>query len=226
MSSLHPQSMVCGMICIEVKGSGGASAKPQNTLYFFFFWNHPVEHCRTLSHWLFSFSCVSCRSLTDREYLLNTGPFGRKFAPWKDVKIKYPVDFTSYNYPLNWPLNVEPTYMYNLKQPIQQKKIFVEMTVLSGECSIFLAEMNYNFSWFTQEYTVKSWKFLHWTRDFFCSAVTMDLTWPFNDFLFRVHVLVRLIEIFTSLDINFLFWITLNFTNAPLVKMKSSILEA
>ncbi len=29
---------------------------------------------------------------------------------------------------------------------------------------------------------VKSWKFLHWTRNFFCTTVTMDFLCPFNDF--------------------------------------------
>ncbi len=30
-------------------------------------------------------------------------------------------------------------------------------------------------------------KFLHWTRDFHCSTVTMELSGPFNDFLLRVY---------------------------------------
>ena len=43
-------------------------------------------------------------------------------------------------------------------------------------------------SWFNQENTVavKSWRFLHWTRKFLHSTMTMDLPWPFKDFLLRV----------------------------------------
>ncbi len=42
---------------------------------------------------------------------------------------------------------------------------------------------------FTQENTLaaKSWRFLHCTRNLLRSTVTMDLPWPFTDFLLRVH---------------------------------------
>ena len=36
-------------------------------------------------------------------------------------------------------------------------------------------------------------KFLHWTRDFHCSTVTMELSGPFNDFLLRVHNLTKIV---------------------------------
>ena len=48
-------------------------------------------------------------------------------------------------------------------------------------------------SWFTQENTVvaKSWKFLHWTRNFFCSTVTMDLPWPLMIFYWECNVCLQ-----------------------------------
>ena len=51
-----------------------------------------------------------------------------------------------------------------------------------------LGDLHSNISWFTQENTlaVKSRRFLHWTRNFLRSIVTMNLPWPFKDFLLRV----------------------------------------
>ena len=46
-------------------------------------------------------------------------------------------------------------------------------------------------SWFV---AVKSWRFLHWTRNFLRSTVTVDLPWPFN-FFFIESVYSTIVEL-------------------------------
>ncbi len=111
---------------------------------------------KTLSHWDFSsFPVWVAGFLTDRESL-----------SWILVYLNGMILFEKIwqsNIWLisqgNYPLNLLPQYV-----PCQNELIHI--------------------SWFTQENTlvVKSWQFLHWARNFFCSTMTMDLPCPFNFF--------------------------------------------
>ncbi len=44
-------------------------------------------------------------------------------------------------------------------------------------------------------------KFLPWTRNFFCSTVTMELPGPFNDFVLRVQTDFKLMQKYHVLHI-------------------------
>ena len=122
------------------------------------FLNHPVEDCATE---LFSFSCVSCTvSFSCRESFSWILVYLDRIFLLENIW-QLNIWLTSQG---NYPLNRLPQYFTCWNELI-------------------------HISWFTQENTVavKSWRFLHWTRNFLRSTVTMDLPWPFNDFLLRVY---------------------------------------